>query len=278
VIKLSFESGVWRYPPSPARRRIRRTRALSFFSGLTALSYFCRPEKSGIPAPSIYNMLRKNWWKILSFIFLLYTFTAGFLGSVPAKPILNETIRNLYFHVAMWFSMMIFFIVSVVYSVKYLRHNRLKDDIYAVEYARTGIVFGLLGLVTGSVWAKYTWGAFWSNDPKQLGAAIALLIYLAYFVLRNSLTDMDKAARISAVYNVFAFAMLFPTIWIIPRLVESLHPGGMGKNPLDTKDIDSRMRLIFWFGAVPGWALLGVWISTLRIRLQMLSLKHERHV
>ena len=53
-------------------------------------------------------MLRKNWWKILSIIFLLYTVTAGFLGGVPAKPILNETIRNLYFHVAMWMAMMIF--------------------------------------------------------------------------------------------------------------------------------------------------------------------------
>src|SRR5271156_4435163 len=89
----------------------------------------------------IYHMFRKNWWKILSFFFLLYTFTAGFLGKVPAKPILNETIRNLYFHVAMWFGMMIFFIVSVVYSVKYLRHNRPSDDIYAMEFARTGIVF-----------------------------------------------------------------------------------------------------------------------------------------
>ena len=89
-------------------------------------------------------MLRKNWWKLLSFIFLLYTFTAGFLGKVPAKPILNETIRNLYFHVAMWFGMMIFFIVSVIYSIKYLRHTRPSDDIYAVEFARTGIVFGLL--------------------------------------------------------------------------------------------------------------------------------------
>lgn len=223
-------------------------------------------------------MLRKNWWKILSFILLFYTFTAGFLGGVPVKPILNETIRNLYFHVAMWFSMMIFFIISVSYSVKYLRYNKLTDDIYAVEFARSGIVFGFLGLVTGSVWAKYTWGAFWSNDPKQLGAAIALLIYLAYFVLRNSLTDGDKSARLSAVYNVFAFAMLFPTIWIIPRLVESLHPGGMGKNPLDTKDIDSRMRIIFWLGAIPGWTLLGVWITTLCIRLKLFSLNHERHV
>jgi heme exporter protein C len=224
-------------------------------------------------------MFRKNWWKILSIVLLIYTFTAGFLGSVPVKAILNESIRNLYFHVAMWFGMMIFFIVSVIYSIRYLRRNRPADDIYAVEFSRTGIVFGLLGLVTGSIWARYTWGDFWSNDPKQLGAAIALLIYLAYFVLRNSLTDMDKSARISAVYNVFAFAMLFPTIWIIPRLVDSLHPGGMG-NPasFDTKDIDNRMRLVLWFGAVPGWSLLGVWITTLRIRLQLFSLKHEHHV
>jgi heme exporter protein C len=223
-------------------------------------------------------MLRKNWWKILSFILLIYTFTAGFLGSVPVKPILNETIRNLYFHVAMWFVMMILFIVSVVHSIRYLRNNKPIHDIYAVEYARSGIVFGILGLLTGSVWAKYTWGDFWSNDPKQLGAAIALLIYLAYFVLRNSLTDMDKSARISAVYNVFAFAMLFPTIWIIPRLVESLHPGGMGNPAFNTKDIDSRMRLIFYFGAIPGWTLLGVWISSIRIRLQKLSIKLERYV
>jgi heme exporter protein C len=222
-------------------------------------------------------MLRKNWWKILSIVLLAYTFTAGFLGSVPVKPILNETIRNLYFHVAMWFVMMILFIVSLVYSVRYLRNGRPVEDVYAKEYARTGIVFGVLGLLTGSVWARYTWGDFWSNDPKQLGAAIALLIYLAYFVLRNSLTDLDKSARISAVYNVFAFAMLFPTIWIIPRMVESLHPGGMGNPAFNTKDIDSRMRVIFYFGAIPGWALLGVWITTLHIRLQLYKLKHDIH-
>jgi heme exporter protein C len=222
-------------------------------------------------------MIRKNWWKILSILFLFYTVIAGFLGPVPARRILNETIRNLYFHVAMWFCMMILFIVSLVYAVRYLRHNRMGDDIYSVEYARTGIVFGMLGLITGAVWAKYTWGDFWSNDPKQLGAAIALLIYLAYFVLRNSLTDRDKSARISAVYNVFAFAMLFPTIWIIPRLMDSLHPGGQGNPALDTRDIDNRMRLVFWFGAIPGWTLLAVWITTLRIRLRQYALKHEIH-
>jgi len=222
-------------------------------------------------------MLRQNWWKILCVILLLYTLVAGFLGGVPAKPILNETIRNLYFHVAMWFAMMILFIVSVIYSIKYLRTSNHIFDIYALEYAKAGIVFGSLGVLTGSIWARYTWGAFWSNDPKQLGAVIALLIYLAYLVLRNSMTDMDKRARIGAVYNVFAFAMLFPTIWIIPRMVESLHPGGMGNPALDTHDIDARMRIVFWPGAVPGWTLLAVWITTLRIRLQLLTEQRLHH-
>jgi len=209
-------------------------------------------------------MLRQNWWKILCVVLLIYTFVAGFLGHVPARPILNETIRNYYFHIAMWFSMMIFFITSLVYSIKYLRTNDHIFDIYALEYAKAGIVYGMLGLATGSAWAGFTWGAFWSNDPKQLGAVIALLIYLAYLVLRNSMTDLDKRARIGAVYNVFAFAMLFPTIWIIPRMVESLHPGGSGNPAIHA---DGSIAIVFWPGALPGWTLLGVWITTLRIRL-----------
>jgi len=223
-------------------------------------------------------MLRQNWWKILCVILLVYTILFGFLGHVPAKPILNETIRNLYFHVAMWFGMMVLFTVSVVYSILYLSSNNPVHDIYALEYAKGGILFGCLGLVTGSIWARFTWGAFWSNDPKQLLAAIALLIYFAYLILRNSMTDMDKRSRVSAVYNIFAYAMLFPTIFIIPRMVESLHPGGMGNPALDTHDIDGRMRMVFWPGAVPGWTLLGVWIVTLRIRLQLLAEKKLSHV
>ncbi|MDP4149424.1 MAG: cytochrome c biogenesis protein [Bacteroidota bacterium] len=221
-------------------------------------------------------MLRQSWWKILCVVLLLYTVIAGFLGDVPAKPILHETIRNLYFHVAMWFSMMILFIVSVVYAIKYLRRPDQVFDIYSLEYAKAGIVFGSLGVLTGSEWAGFTWGAFWSNDPKQLGAVVALLIYLAYLVLRNSMTDMDKRARIGAVYNIFAFAMLFPTLWIIPRMVESLHPGGLGGNPA-FENFDPRMGKIFWPAAVPGWTLLGVWISSLRIRLQLLELKKLNH-
>jgi heme exporter protein C len=228
------------------------------------------------------NYMYKSWWKIASVILLVYTFIAGFLLKVPELPALQETIRNLYFHVCMWFAMMILFTVSVVNSIKYLRTFNLKYDIYARQYAVVGIVMGVLGYSTGAIWMTYTWAdpnnpAFQSfgalaREPKLIGAAIALLIYFAYLVLRDSVNDMDKRARISSVYNIFAYAMLFPSIWILPRVMDSLHPGREGNPALNTSDIDSSMRIVF-YPAVIGWTLLGVWITTLKIRLNLLKEK-----
>lgn len=222
--------------------------------------------------------MRRYWWKILSIVLLLYTFIAGFLVKLPFRVAyeesnMYESMRNFFFHVPMWFSQMAIITVSLVYSIKYLRTPLTKNDWYAVEFARTGTVMGFLGLITGSIWANYTWGAPWNNDPKQIGAAIALLTYLAYFVLRNSISDIDKRGRVAAVYNIFAYFIYIPMVMILPRMVESLHPGGKGVegNPgLSGNSLDPTMRAIFW-PAVIGWVLLGVWISTLKIRVRALE-------
>ncbi|HYH14554.1 MAG TPA: ABC transporter permease, partial [Flavisolibacter sp.] len=100
--------------------------------------------------------MNKWWWKIVCIVLLVYTFTAGLnvfnlaVFEVPRIRILNETIRNLYFHVCMWFSMMILFTISVVHAVKYLRNNDLRSDILSRQYAVVGIIFGLLGYATGA--------------------------------------------------------------------------------------------------------------------------------
>jgi heme exporter protein C len=221
--------------------------------------------------------MRKSWWKILCVLILIYTVTAGFLFSVPAREILHETIRNLFFHVCMWMAMMILFTASVVYSIKYLRSQQLLHDIYAVNFAKVGILFGVLGYTTGALWASYTWTEFANNsqiftEPKLTGAAIALLIYFAYLVLRGSLNDIDKRAKISAVYAIFAYVMLFPSIWILPRLLESLHPGKEGNPALNFKDSDARLKMVF-YPAIIGWTLLGVWITSLKIRIDLLKEK-----
>jgi heme exporter protein C len=180
----------------------------------------------------------------------------GLLGAIPEREILYETIRNLYFHVPMWFSMVAMFGTSVFFSIKYLSTSNSRFDDWAVEFANIGIFFGLLGLTTGMIWAQFTWGAWWSFDPKQNGAAITLLIYLAFMVLRNSITDTKSRARVSSVYNVFAFAAMIPLIFILPRMSESLHPGADGNPGFNTYDLDGRMRIVF-YPAVIGWIMLG---------------------
>ncbi len=187
-----------------------------------------------------------KWWKYLTIVLLLYTAVMGLLGHVPRLAILNETERNLYFHVPMWFTMMILFGYGAVYSVRFLRSGRLEHDIRAVEFTNTGIVFSLLGLFTGMIWAQETWGAPWSNDPKQLGTALCMLTYFAYIILRGGMKDEEKRARISAVYNIFAFALMFPLLFILPRMVDSLHPGAGGNPGFNSYDLDNHMRLVFY--------------------------------
>ncbi|MFV0605644.1 MAG: cytochrome c biogenesis protein CcsA [Niabella sp.] len=227
--------------------------------------------------------MNKLWWKILCIVLLVYAIVAGLLVKIPQLPVLGETIRNLFYHVGMWMTMMVLFTCSVVQSILFLRTNNLKHDIAARSYAGVGILFGILGYATGAIWMSYTWadpnnptfdsfGAI-AREPKLIGAAVALLIYFAYLILRDSIPDIDKKARISAVYNIFAFAMLFPTIWIVPRILPSLHPGQEGNPALNYKDLDATLRMVY-YPAMTGWILLGVWITSLKIKLRLLEENH----
>jgi len=218
--------------------------------------------------------MRSWWWKILCVILVGFTVIGGFLMPVPRLDILNETIRNLYFHVPMWFTMIVLFAAAFWYSIKYLRTGNLQDDIYATQFTNTGIFFSILGMLTGMEWAQYTWGSAWSNDPKQLGTAMSMLIYFAYSILRGGLKDEEKRAKIGAVYNIFAFAMLIPLIFVLPRMVDSLHPGNGGNPAFKQYDLDKNMRMVF-YPAVLGWILTGVWIASLKTRLELLVFKRD---
>jgi heme exporter protein C len=236
--------------------------------------------------------------KISAIILLVYVHIAGMLAPVPRLDLLNETIRALYFHVPMWFGMTLLFTISVVYAILYLVKSKsgpegAQEDLpldalspkrqltavdldrRSVEFANVGLVFGILGTITGMFWANYTWGSPWHGDPKQTGAAIALLVYLAYFVLRGSLDNEEQRGRLGAVYNIFAFAAMIPLIFIIPRMTSSMHPGSGGNPGFNIYDLDSRMRFIF-YPAVIGWILVGCWIAMVRIRLKAVEEKiHE---
>lgn len=219
-------------------------------------------------------IIYKTWWKVLAVVLVLYTLIAGILMPVPAKYLLNETIRNLYFHVPMWMAMFSVFTISVIYSLKYLRYGKPEDDLVVVECVNTGMMFYVLGLLTGMLWAKYTWGEYWSGDPKQNSAAIAFLLYCAYLVLRNSMDEEQKRAKVSAIYNIFAFPIMIVLLFVLPRMTDSLHPGNGGNPGFNSYDLDKRMRFVL-YPAFIGWSLIGVWIATLRYRMRIIEYKNE---
>ena len=177
----------------------------------------------------------------------------------------------------MWFAMITMLLVSMIFAVRYLRSNAIADDDKSAEFAQTGILFGVLGCVTGSLWANFTWGEPWPNDPKLNSAAVGMLIYFAYLLLRSSFEDEQRRARISAVYNIFAFAVFLPLIFVLPRLTDSLHPGNGGNPAFSSYDLDSQMRLVFYPASI-GWILLGVWISSLRYRAKVVGRVMEEKI
>lgn len=187
----------------------------------------------------------------------------------PFRYILYESIRNLYFHVPMWFTMIALLTWAVFNNLRFLRKLDPQYDRMADQAIRTGLLFGILGLITGSIWARATWGAWWVDDVKLNGTAITMLAYLAYIVLRGSMEDQQKRARIAAIYSIFAYVMMIALIGILPRLqqTDSLHPGNGGNPAFSNYDLDSSMRMVF-YPAVAGWVLIGFWIYSIRKKMQ----------
>lgn len=157
------------------------------------------------------------------------------------------------------------FLAGMIYSIKYLSNEQLNDDLKAESATQVGILFGICGLLTGMMWARFTWGTWWTfAEPKMNLSAIALLIYVAYFILRSSFDDPRLRARLSAVYNIFAAATVPFLLYIIPRELPSLHPGADG-NPAFSDMTAPELRIVF-YPAVIGFFALAYWLTNLRYR------------
>jgi heme exporter protein C len=224
------------------------------------------------------QILGLAWWKWVSIVLILFSLTAGMILDVPKLPILHETIRNLYYHVTQWFGMMIILTASLVYSIIHLSKGDRRSDIIASEGVNVALFMGVLGLLTGMLWAKNTWGTYWTGDAKLNGVAMGMLVYLAYTVLRGSMDEEQKRGRVSAVYNIFAYVMFMVFIMVLPRMTDSLHPGNGGNPGFGGYDLNSNMRIVF-YPAIIGWTLLGVWFINIRVRMKsIIERRNEKKV
>jgi heme exporter protein C len=171
--------------------------------------------------------------------------------------------RIMIFHVPMSWVATLAFLVATVYSVKVLRGRDLVADVKASVAAELGLTFGILATVTGSIWAKYEWNSFWNWDPRETSILILLLIYGCYFALRSALGSVETRARLSAVYALFAFVTVPFLVFIVPRMVDSLHPAPIvdkrGKMQMDKE------LLVVFLGSLGAFTTLFFWIMNLRV-------------
>jgi len=215
------------------------------------------------------NKCMPNYLKYVIFVLMCLVILAGFLLPVPYIPGLEEKARIIYFHVPMsWLSVLAFF-MSMIYSVKYLRTTVHVNDIKAYSAAGLGFLFCVLATVTGSLWAKFSWGSFWNWDPRQTSIFILLLVYGAYFSLRSAIDQPEQKAKLCSVYSVIAFVTVPFFIFIMPRLIETLHPDPI-INTQGNISMDSVMLFVFLLSLIT-FTLLYFWIFNIKVRYEKLK-------
>jgi heme exporter protein C len=190
----------------------------------------------------------------------------------PFIPGLEDKARILFYHVPMAWTAVLAFFVSMGYGIKYLTKKNLDDDVRSAASAGLGLLFCILATVTGSVWAKFNWGSFWNWDPRQTSIFVLLLIYGAYFALRSALELDERKATLSAVYSIIAGVTVPFFIFIMPRIVASLHPepivNAEGKIHMNTT------MLIVFLSSLAGFTALYFWMLSLSIRAKLLEHYH----
>jgi len=222
-------------------------------------------------------------WKIVLFVLMTFVIIAGIAFPIvpqpsewyqfPLIPGLEEKAKIIFFHVPTAWLSVIAFLMAMVYGIKYLRHQNLDDDAKSNAALQLGMVFCVLATVTGSIWAKFTWGAFWHWDPRETSIFILLLIYGSLFALRTAVENEDKRARLSAVYSIIAFLTVPFFIFIMPRIMTGLHPGSANDDtsgPVVDFKMNRNMQFVFYISLI-AFTILYYWMWSVRYKVLIIK-------
>ncbi|MEK9138453.1 MAG: cytochrome c biogenesis protein CcsA [Bacteroidota bacterium] len=223
-------------------------------------------------------------WKILLGVWMTAVIVLGLSLPMSTNPQnwyelptikgLEEKARIMFFHVPMAWLSAVAFVLSMIYGIRYLRGKNMDDDIKSASAAGLGLLFCVLATVTGAIWARFSWGTYWNWDPRQTSIFVLLLIYGAYFALRSAVEIEEKRAALSAVYSIIGAVTMTFFMFIMPRILASLHPEPIlnvqGKVHMNTT------MLIIFISSLAGFTGLFFWMWNLRIRTTRIE-AHQPH-
>lgn len=201
---------------------------------------------------------------------------AAFFYVRSAQGFIGESSRIVFFHVPTAWVATLAFLVSCVASIMYLRRRRPVDDIRAAASAGLGLMFAILATVTGAIFARIMWGAYWNWDPRQTSITFLLLIYAAYFALRAAVPDPERRATLAAVYSILAFVTVPFLMFLVPRIYFSLHPDTI-INARGANEFDSAHTQVL-VASLAGFTGLYVWLYNVRCRVEVLRERRREEV
>jgi len=213
------------------------------------------------------------WWKALIFIAMTTVIVMAFVTPSPMNPRNSlgpvDTYRIFYFHVPQSWVATLAFLISMYCSIQFLRTKNMDFDLKAVTANKLGLMFAILATITGSIFAKMTWGEFWNwSEIREVSIFILLIIYGAYFALRSALPDPDNRATLSAVLSIiFAVSAIF-LIFILPRVYPtfSQHPYDSVVDKSGKLTMGPMVSFIFFLSLATFTALF-VWIYNLSLKI-----------
>ena len=143
---------------------------------------------------------------------------------VPPAEGLGNYVRIAFFHIPTAWVAVVAFLGAAYWGARYLKTRELHYDAKSARSAILGLIFTLMATVSGAVFSKLTWGAYWNWDPRQTTIFVLLLIYAAYVTLRMTMREERARASSSAVYALFSFIAVPFLVFVLPRMFFSLHP------------------------------------------------------
>jgi heme exporter protein C len=216
---------------------------------------------------------------ILDIVSVILFLTAVYLALVytPLEAVMGWVQKVFYFHVATAWVGMMGFMVAGVAGIIYLWKKDLKWDIVEVAAVEISMVFFGITIVMGSIWARPIWNTWWTWDPRLTTAAITMLVYAAYMMLRQGIEDPDRRARFGAVYTILGFVAV-PITFISIRLLRTIHPVVIGEGAGSGDGsfaMSADMRTAFFFSLFV-FTVLFIDFMWHRIRMGQLAAKVEQ--
>lgn len=204
------------------------------------------------------------WWRGLLFAWIGAALVVSFTVA-PLVPVLGDTTRVLYFHVPCAWVTVVALGWSMLHSALYLARRDLRHDDHAAAAAELGLLFCVGATISGALWAKAMWGAYWNWDPRQTAIFFLMLIYGAYLALRGAIDEPERRARLAAVYSCLAFVTVPFLMFVVPRIMYTLHPDPL-INPRGKVDM-APLIVVGFTSMLAGFTVLFFWMLSLRVRL-----------